>query len=105
LAKTFGSKKHPFGFFYMPGSATFAGFVDNGFNVGASIDGRKRLQAVAQDFSTQNYLMDKDVNTSTQVYPWPAQEFQRILNNYTHKPGSELDPEMHSGAVLDFNID
>lgn len=46
----------------MPGSATFAGFVDNGVGIGASFDGRKKGQAIAQDFSTQNYLMDLDFN-------------------------------------------
>lgn len=105
LAKTFGTKEHPFGFLYMPGNATFAGFVDNGFNAGASFDGRKKLQALAQDFSTQNYLMDKNANKDGKAYPWNPVELQLVLDNYTHEPGSELDPMMHSGAVLDFNID
>jgi hypothetical protein len=53
----------------MPGSASFAGFYDNGFNVGASFNGRKKFQSVAQDFSTQNYLLDKDVNQD-KSYRW-----------------------------------
>ena len=91
LAKTFGTKKHPFGVQYMPGAATFAGFVDNGFLVGASFDGRKKCQPMAQDFSTQNFLVDKDVNEN-KLYAWPAVDFQQVLDNYTYVPGSEKDP-------------
>lgn len=68
LAKTFGTKEHPFGIVYMPGAATFAGFVDNGFNVGASFDGRKRFQSIAQDFSTQNLLMD--IAPGNKAFSW-----------------------------------
>lgn len=69
VAKKYGTKEHPFGFLYMPGSATFAGFVDNGFLVGASFDGRKRFQSLAQDFSTQNLPIDIDPN-NLKNYEW-----------------------------------
>jgi hypothetical protein len=87
----------------MPGAASFAGFVDNGFNVGASFDGRKRFQSIAQDFSTQNLMMD--IAPGNKSFRFEPIEFQKLLDNYSHKPGGELDPQMHSGAVLDFNID
>lgn len=45
----------------MPGTSTFENFVDFGASMGASFDGRKKGQSLAQDFSPQNYLMDKIV--------------------------------------------
>jgi len=47
LTYKYGSKEAPFGFQYAPGGATFSGFADQGMDVGASFDGRKKSQALA----------------------------------------------------------
>ena len=62
LTYKLGSKEAPFGFQYLPGGATFAGFADIGTDIGASFDGRKKGQAVSEDNAPQNLLMDIDVN-------------------------------------------
>jgi|JI81AbrownRNA_FD_contig_101_387902_length_4093_multi_2_in_0_out_0_8 pyruvate-formate lyase len=64
LTYRYGTKDAPFGFQYIPGSATFAGFCDVGVGIGASFDGRKKGQPVADDFSPQNFLMDLQVDNT-----------------------------------------
>lgn len=58
LTYKFGSKDAPFGFQYLPGCGTFENFGDVGADFGASFDGRKKGQAVAEDLAPQNYLLD-----------------------------------------------
>lgn len=58
LTYKYGSKEAPFGFQYAPGGATFSGFADQGMDVGASFDGRKKSQALAEDYSPQNLMGD-----------------------------------------------
>ena len=58
LTYKYGSKEAPFGFQYLPGCGTFENFADVGADIGASFDGRKKAQPVAEDLAPQNYLFD-----------------------------------------------
>ena len=44
----------------MPGCGTFENYQDNGFDLGASFDGRLKHESVAEDFSLQPYYADSD---------------------------------------------
>jgi pyruvate-formate lyase len=61
LTHTHGSAKAPFGFQYLPGGGTFENFLDFGSGIGASFDGRKKGQTLANDYSPQNFFMDKNI--------------------------------------------
>ena len=58
LTYKYGSKEAPFGFQYLPGCGTFENFADVGADIGASFDGRKKAQPVAEDLAPQNFLFD-----------------------------------------------
>lgn len=45
----------------MPGCGTFENFYDFGQGLGASFDGRKKAQSVAEDYAPQNFLYDKTI--------------------------------------------
>ncbi len=59
-----GSAEFPFGIQYLPGCGTFEGYEDSGAPMGASFDGRKKGQTLAQDYSPQNFYMDKNIGES-----------------------------------------
>lgn len=58
----YGSEKYPFGFQYLPGCGTFENYADVGSGIGASFDGRKKAQALAEDFAPQNGIYDINVH-------------------------------------------
>jgi pyruvate-formate lyase len=103
LTHTYGSAEHPFGFQYLPGCGTFENFEDFGTDRGASFDGRKKAQTLAQDYSPQNFLIDLPIGTPK--FEWNNSRLEEVLYNYTYAPLGPNDPLLSSGAVLDFNID
>lgn len=90
LTHRHGSEAAPFGFQYLPGCGTFENFEDLGTGCGASFDGRKKGQPLAQDYSPQNYLMDKVIGTEN--FEFKPIYTSDIINNYTHKTLGEHDP-------------
>jgi pyruvate-formate lyase len=103
LTHEHGSEAAPFGFQYLPGCGTFENYEDAGTSMGASFDGRKKGQTLAQDYSPQNFLIDKNIGD-------PKYEFKpiytsEIIDNYTYKTVDPLNPDFFSGAVMDLNID
>lgn len=82
LALKYGSEKHPFGFQYLPGCGTFENFADVGAGIGASFDGRKKAQAVAEDYAPQNAIFD--ISVTDPKFEVPPQYLTDILNNYTY---------------------
>jgi pyruvate-formate lyase len=103
LTHQYGTATAPFGFQYLPGGATFENYEDFGTQIGASFDGRKKSQSLAQDSSPQNFLMDK--NFGDDKFAFKPTYTSDIIENYTHKPLDSRDPSFFSGAVLDLNID
>ena len=82
LTHRHGSESAPFGFQYLPGCGTFENYDDAGSGCGASFDGRKKGQTLAQDYSPQNYLMDKAIGTEKfEFKPIYASE---IIENYSY---------------------
>lgn len=82
--------------------------------MGASFDGRKKGQAIAEDYVPQNFFLDKEIGD--RKYEWPEIELQNVLKNYQYTPQIlnyktledktvTNDPEFFSGAVLDLYID
>jgi hypothetical protein len=60
LTKAFSSgNRKTFGIQLLPGCGTFEGYLDSGIPMGASFDGRKKSDALAQDFSRQPSLADQ----------------------------------------------
>jgi pyruvate-formate lyase len=102
-----------FGFQYMPGCGTFENYADFGAFLGASFDGRKKGQAVAEDYAPQNFLLDIPIGDTN--FEWNSSVLEHVLKCYAYEPrGPEtnapiskdkVDPEFFSGAVLDINID
>jgi hypothetical protein len=70
LTYRFASKEAPFGFQYVPGAGTFENYCDLGAFIGASFDGRKKGQPVADDFSPQNLPIDIDIRNNR--YNWES---------------------------------
>lgn len=48
--------------------------------MGASFDGRKKGQAIAEDYAPQNFFLDKEIGD--RKYDWPEIYLQDILKNY-----------------------
>lgn len=49
----------------MPGCGTFENYQDNGFDLGASFDGRLKHESLAEDFSLQPYYADSEPENRT----------------------------------------
>ncbi len=86
----YGSKEAPFGFQYAPGGATFSGFADQGMDVGASFDGRKKSQALADDYSPQNLM--GDISLEDTKISWGVSYLEDIINNYSYEPTTPDNP-------------
>jgi hypothetical protein len=113
LTYKYATKDAPFGFQYVPGCGTFENYADMGAGIGASFDGRKKAQPLAEDFAPQNFL--NDINVRDPRYEIKPLYLADILDNYTYEPDltnsknsnefTKKDPELLSGAIVDFNID
>lgn len=103
LTHIHGSETAPFGFQYLPGGGTFENYEDFGTGIGASFDGRKKGQTLAQDYSPQNFLMDKTIGDYK--YEFKDMFTKDVINNYSHNSLDSRDPELFSGAVLDLNLE
>lgn len=90
LTYQFGTKEAPFGFQYLPGCGTFENFADVGSGLGASFDGRKKAQPLAEDYAPQNLHLD--INVNDPKYEVPQQYLSDILQNYTHVPEAPSAP-------------
>ena len=85
-AHLYGTKEYPFGFQYMPGCGTFENYADVGADRGASFDGRKKGQSIAEDYAPQNFFLDKNIGDPN--YEWKEAYLSDILNNYAYTPNS-----------------
>jgi len=91
LTYKYGSKEAPFGFQYAPGGATFSGFADQGMDIGASFDGRKKSQALADYYSPQGLMYD--ISLDDQRINWGASYLEDVLHNYTYEPATPDNPD------------
>lgn len=59
----------------MPGCGTFENYQDNGYELGASFDGRLKSESVANDFCPQPYF-------ANYYPPNKKYKFSQVLANY-----------------------